>query len=140
LDIGQIAEAVAATLAPVLPYLVKAGGKAAEAAAGELGKAAGGGVSQKLKDLWERMRPQVEAKSAAAEAASDVAGAPDVEGARAAWRWQVRKILEADPSLAREMVALLEGAGVRDHRREPPGLRSGGAKCVSRGTGSAGIR
>jgi len=76
LDIGQIAEAVAATLAPVLPYLVKAGGKAGEAAAGELGKAAGGGVSEKLKQLWDRMRPQVEARPAAAETAADLAGAP----------------------------------------------------------------
>jgi formylglycine-generating enzyme required for sulfatase activity len=113
LGIVPLAEAVAATLAPVLPYLVKAGGKAAEAAAGEVGKAAGGGVSAKLKELWERLRPEVEARPAADEAATDVAGAPEDEGGRVAWGRQVRKILEANPALAQELVPLLENAGVR---------------------------
>jgi hypothetical protein len=46
------------------------------------------------------MRPQVEARPAAAETAADLAGAPDDEEGRVAWRRQVRKILDADPGLA----------------------------------------
>jgi hypothetical protein len=69
---------------------------------------------QKLKDLWERMRPQVEAKFAAAEAASDVArsagrrrGRGPLGGGKCARFWR------PTPSLAQDLVRLLEGAGVR---------------------------
>lgn len=94
---------MAATLAPVLPYLLPTGGNAGEAATGELSKAAADAVSEKAKALWARVRPEVEARPAAAEAAADVAAALEDEDGRIAWRRQLRNILDAKPDLAREM-------------------------------------
>lgn len=64
-----------------------------------------------LKQLWSRLRPKVEARPAAAEAVQDAARAPEDADAQAALRLQLRKILEADSSLAAEVAKLLEAAG-----------------------------
>jgi len=112
-DIGPIAEALAATLAPALPYLAKAGSKAVEAAAGEVGKAAVGSVSGKVKEIWGKIGPRIGARPAAAEAVEDLAKRPDDARARGAVELQLEKILEADPSLLAEVASLLEAAGAR---------------------------
>jgi hypothetical protein len=128
LDITLIAEALAATLAPALPYLVKAGGKAVETAATEVGKAAAGGVSGKVKELWGKIGPKVEARPAGAEAVADVAEAPDDAGGQVALRRQIEKVLKADLSLAEELATLLESAGVR------VGVQGSGAAAVGNGS------
>jgi hypothetical protein len=43
-------------------------------------------------------------------AAADVAQAPDDKQAQIALAWQLKKILEADPALARELTAWVKGA------------------------------
>lgn len=53
----------------------------------------------------------MEEKPAAAEAAQDVAKAPEDADAQAVLRVQLRKILEADSSLAAEIAQMLEAAG-----------------------------
>lgn len=94
--------ALTAFLAPFLPTLVKAGekvvAKAADAASDEAFKYA--------KALWERLKPGVEAKPAAQEAADEVAARPDDEDALAALRLQLRKLLEADAQLEGDVAAI----------------------------------
>jgi hypothetical protein len=123
LDIARIAEALAAALAPVLPSLLKADGHGA-----------GGGVSAELQTLWEGARQAIEARSAALEAAVDLAQAPGEEDCRGAWRRQPRKILEADPELAREMARLLDRAGVRIEVK----VQGEGAAAVGDGAAAVG--
>jgi hypothetical protein len=100
-----------AYLAPFLPYLLKAG----ESAAGEAGKKFTAAAWEKAHTLWGRLKPKVEAKPAAHEAAQDVAQNPADADALAALRLQMKKLLEADENLKKEIAALwqeAEAAGV----------------------------
>ncbi len=104
MDIGALANSVTTALVPLLPYLVKAGEKAAE----ETGKAVAGQSWEWTKSLWTKLKPKVEAKEAALEAAHDVARAPEDEDAQAAFRQQLKKLLTEDQSLAEEVSRWLE--------------------------------
>ena len=86
-------------LKPFLPYLLKAGEKAAEEAAKKLGADAWVWA----KTLWEKLRPKVEAKPSIREAVEDVAAAPDDADAQAVLRRQLRKLLGDDEALAGEI-------------------------------------
>ena len=78
------------SIVPLLPYLLKAGEKAAE----ETGKAVAGQGWEWTRSLWTKLKPEVEAKPATLEAAQDVAHAREDEDAAkvreqlAAWREQ----------------------------------------------------
>lgn len=93
-------------LAPFLPYLLKQGEQAADAAIDKLGAKAW----ERARALWGRLRPKVDEKEAAREAAEDVAAAPDDELARGALQLQLRKLLAADPELAAALGELLDDA------------------------------
>ena len=104
MDIGTMASSVTTALVPLLPYLLKAGEKAAE----ETGKKA---VDQSLewaKSIWTKLKPGVEAKPEALEAAQDIAQSPDDQDAQAAFRRQLKKLLTDDESLAEEVSRWLE--------------------------------
>jgi len=90
-------------LSPFLPYLLKLGDKAAEEAAKKLG----GDAWEKVKAIWAKLHPKVEAKPSAQEALIDVAAAPDDEDALAALRQQLKKLLKEDPALSSEIGRLL---------------------------------
>ena len=98
--------AVAALLAPFLPYLLKAADRAAEEAAQKLGSQAGRYASA----LWQKLWPKVEKRESAKEAAEDVAARPDDEDAQAALRLQLRKLFAEDEELAREVAIIWEEA------------------------------
>ncbi len=102
MDIAMLAKDVAALLTPFLPYLLKAGERAAE----ETGKKLGGDAWEKAKALWGKLRAKVETRPAAQEAVQDVADHPDDEDAQAALRLQLRKILAEDEALAAEVARL----------------------------------
>lgn len=95
-----------AFLAPFLPYLLKAGEKAAEEAGKKLGEAAWG----RAKALWGKLRPKVESRPAAREAVQDLAAAPEDADAQAALRLQLKKLLTEDPALAAEITRLWQEA------------------------------
>ena len=107
MDIPTLATTVTTCLAPALPYLVEAGEKGADA----LGEKLGAGVWETAKAIWQRLgsSPSVEA------AAQEVAKMPDDEDARVALRYQIKKLLAADESLAAALAQLLE-AGARPTR------------------------
>jgi len=104
MDIGALASSLTTALVPLLPYLLKAGEKAAE----ETGKAVAGQGWEWAKSLWTKLKPEVEAKPAALEAAQDVAHAPEDEDLQAALRVQLKKLLTEDQSLAEEVSRWLE--------------------------------
>ena len=104
MDIGALASSLTTALVPLLPYLLKAGEKAAE----ETGKAVAGQSWEWAKSLWTRLKPTVEAKPAALEAAHDVAESPEDEDAQAALRNQLKKLLTEDQSLAEEVSRWLD--------------------------------
>ncbi len=111
MDIATLAKEVALFLTPFLPYLLKAGEKAAE----EAGKELGGDAWERAKGLWSRLRPQLEAKPTAQEAVTDAAAAPHDEDAQAALRLQLKKLLTENEELAHEIerqLAAAQAAGV----------------------------
>ncbi len=105
MDISTLAQSLTTYLIPVLPYLLKAGEKAAE----EAGKKLAGDAWDGAKALWAKLWPRVEAKPAALEAVRDAAQAPDNTDFQAALRLQLSKLLE-DQTLAAEIEQLLAQA------------------------------
>lgn len=99
MDIGELANSVTTALVPVLPYLLKAGEKASE----ETGKTVAGQSLEWAKSLWTKLKPKVEAKPAALEAAQYAAQTPDDEDGKAALRLQLKLLLVEDQSLAQEV-------------------------------------
>lgn len=104
MDINALASSLTTALVPLLPYLFKAGEKAAE----ETGKAVAGQSWEWGRSLWSKLKPKVEAKPAALEAAQDVAQTPEDEDLQVALRVQLRKLLTEDQSLAEEVSSWLE--------------------------------
>jgi hypothetical protein len=104
MDIGILASALTTALVPLLPYLLKAGEKAAE----ETGKAVGSKTLEWAQSIWSKLQPKVEAKSSALEAAQDAAQMPDNADAQGALRLQLFKLLTEDKSLAEEVSRWLD--------------------------------
>jgi hypothetical protein len=95
--------ALVALLGPALPFLRSAG----EHVAAEAGEALGRRAWEHARRLWDRLADAVAARPAAQEAADDVSADTQDEEARIALVRQLRKILESDPALAREVEQLL---------------------------------
>jgi len=123
MDIVALTHAVTTALIPVLPYLLKAGEKAAE----ETGKKVAGETWDKARELWSKLRPKVEARPAALEAAQDVAEAPDDADAQAALRLQLKKLLAHDETLAQEIARVLQ------ERRTDLSVSASGERSVAIG-------
>lgn len=104
MDISILAQSVVDSLAPFLPYLLKASEKAAE----EAGKKLGGESWNKAKALWGKLRKQVESKPAMLDAAQDVANSPLDEDALTVLRYQIKKLIGTDSSLASELLRIIE--------------------------------
>ena len=80
-QLGQLAAAVAMTLAPFTPYLVKAGEKAVE----EVGKKVGGAAWEKAQAVWAKLRARFGDDKEIDNAAGLVATDPDDEDYRGFW-------------------------------------------------------
>jgi hypothetical protein len=128
-------EAILTTfLAPFLPYLLRQGEHAADAAIDHLGAAAW----RQAQALWRRLRPKVEDKEAAQEAAADVAAAPDDELARGALQLQLRKLLADDPELAKALAELLDEGRRAGVMADNGAVVIGGSVIADRGGVAAG--
>lgn len=103
MDVGQLIAFLAPFFTPLLTRTEEAVGNAVAG----FGEAAW----QQAVKLWDRLADRVEERPAAQEAVQDVAAEPGDEGARAALRWQLEKLLTADPALGEELAGLWrEGA------------------------------
>jgi len=120
MDLGALASSLTTSLVPLLPYLLKAGEKAAE----ETGKTVAGESWEWAKSLWSKLKPKVEAKEAALEAVQNVAESPDDEDARAALRRQLKKVFTEDQSLAQEVSRWLDQGKVAGINVSAAGERS----------------
>ena len=117
-------EAILTTfLAPFLPYLLKQGERAGEAAVDHLGAAAW----RQAQALWKRLRPTVEDKEAAKEAAEDVA-----------LQLQLRKLLADDPDLAAALQELLDDGRRTGVMADNGAVVIGGSVVADRGGVAAG--
>jgi hypothetical protein len=106
MDVTMLANNLAVLPAPLLPYLLKAGEKAAE----EAGKKLGGDAWDRAKGLWAKLRPKVKAKLPVQKAVQDAAATPNDEDIQAALRVQLKKLLAEDEGLAAEIGRLWQEA------------------------------
>jgi hypothetical protein len=125
MDIGGLANSLTTALVPLLPYLLKAGEKAAE----ESGKTVADQSLEWAKSLWSKLKLKIEAKPAALEAAQDVAQVPEDKDVQAVLRVQLKKLLAEDQSLAEEVSRWLEegkAAGINVTASGERGVAIGG--------------
>ena len=90
-------------LSPILPFLIKGG----EEAAKEAGKQFGVDAWEKAKAVWGKLNPKIEAKEAAKEAVEDLARTPEDQDLQTALRVQLKKLLEKDELLAKEILQII---------------------------------
>ena len=97
-----------AFITPFLPFLLKLGGTATEAATESAASKFGEAAWQKAQTVWKELRPKVQAKESAKEAVTDVANDPEDEDSQAALRVQLKKLLTADEALADTIAQILQ--------------------------------
>ena len=102
-DPNEIARQIVQFLAPFLPYLLRAGEKAAE----EVGRQLGAAAWEQAQALWARLRR----KKNVEQVAQTVAALPDNQALREALREEIARALAEDDSLAQELARLLPQSG-----------------------------
>jgi hypothetical protein len=112
-ELSDLSLLVTQVLSPAMPYLLGV----AKEAGDEIGRQAGGAMLARAEALWAKLRGPVEAKEAAREAALDLAADPDRSDARQVLKWQLEKLLRADPALVDELRSLLAELGVGERTR-----------------------
>lgn len=110
MDLGILAHSVITIIAPCLPYLLTAGGKAAEGALKKVGEDAW----NKAKTLWGKLSPSVENDSAAMSIAQKVAASPDDQRAQSALELYIEDILRNNSALADEVDQLISIGGTHN--------------------------
>jgi hypothetical protein len=98
--------AIVQLLTPFLPTLL---GKAHEIGQ-EIADRTADAAWDYAKRIWERLRPRLEERPGASEAAQDVADAPQDADAGIVLQIHVKKILAEDPGLATELRSLVDQA------------------------------
>ena len=96
---AQLMSTIANYLIPFVPYLVKAG----EALSEEAGKKIAGDAWNGIKAIWENLTPGVDSKTAMKEAVNDLAGNPNDDDLKGAFRVQLKKLLVEDPTITQEI-------------------------------------
>jgi len=104
MDPAVVSGLVVTLLRPFLKGLVERASEIGEQAGKEAGKTA----LDLAKAVWTRLSPKLESRPAAKEAAEDVAKAPDDEDAAAFLRVQIRKLLEEDEDLGRDLDRMIK--------------------------------
>lgn len=91
-------------IAPFIPFLVKGG----EEAAKEAGKKFGISAWEKAIAIWSILFPKIEQKTSTNEIVNDIVKAPDDDDLQAAFRYQLKKLLEDDNALAKKLEQLMQ--------------------------------
>ena len=103
MDPSTVAAALTATLAPAMPFLMSQG----ERIAGEATKALGEAAWKEAQELWARLSADIAKRPGAQEAATELARNANDADAQSALRFQLRKVLEADPQLLAAVQAVI---------------------------------
>jgi hypothetical protein len=122
LDLALLTTATWTALQPLLPIIAAKGAE-------ELGKQAGG-------VLWETIKKKFDTKAAAKEALGDLLKSPNDSDLQAAFRVQLKKLLEEDPAFASNVDQLLKATGTTytAHLEGDGAIAQGkGAKAVGAG-------
>jgi len=104
-DPNEIARQIVQFLAPFLPYLLRAGEKAAE----EVGRKLGAAAWEKAQALWARLRR----KKNVEQVAQTAAALPDNPALRDALRVEIARALAEDPALQEEVRRLMQSEVVQ---------------------------
>lgn len=99
MDPQTLAQQIVPSLAPFLPYLVKAGEKVAE----EIGEKFSEAAWEKAQALWAKLR----GKKEVVQVAQTAADLPENKGMQAALQEEIAKVLQSDPALAEEIAQLM---------------------------------
>jgi hypothetical protein len=108
-DIGQIAAATVAALAPFLPYLIDAGRFSGEALAEMIVQKGGEAAWKKAQVLWGRVTARFGDDPEVQSAATMVAAKPEDETRQTLLAKVLSARLAGNPELAQEILALLGG-------------------------------
>lgn len=133
MDNRLLADALTRILAPVLPGLAEGG------TGDRLGGAMPSGAEELVRALWLRLRQRVEERPQAAEAVEDVTRTPEDPDAQASLRHQLRKLLEADPTLAAELASLIQSGDLSVAKLHGSGAIAQGAGVVAVGAGGIAV-
>jgi len=106
MDWGQVAATATALLTPLLPYLVKAGEKAAE----EAGKKFGAAAWEKAEALYKAIREKFAGDAYAEETLKRAAEKPDSEGRRAALAEVLTEKAKSDSRFGQQLARLTQVA------------------------------
>jgi hypothetical protein len=134
MDIGILAQNVTALVVPLMPYLTKAGEKAAEAVVQELGRDGW----EKAKTVWESLWQRAEGKEAARKAVQGVLADPSDKDAVVVLRRQIRNLLAEDVFFAAEIAILVQEFRVVNPQHFQTQLKGPGAIAQGRGAVAAG--
>ncbi len=104
-DTVTIAQQLASTLAPFLPYLTGADEEAWQ----EISDKLGADAWNRARAIWERLYPGIEVRESVMEALRDVSQSPEDADTLAAFRLQLKKLLAEDDALADDLTELLQG-------------------------------
>jgi hypothetical protein len=118
MDIQLIASQTVQWISPFLPYLVKGGIEAAKAAAKKLGEKFTEKTWENAETIWGKLKPGLEAKSAAKEAIQDAGKNPQDGDTLAALRVQIKKLIEEDAELAEALKSFIENEPIPTQRIE----------------------
>lgn len=94
-------------LSPLLPFLLNLGQQSAEKTADEASTKFSAAAWQKAQSIWNKLRPKIVSKAAAAEAIEDVVRNPDDKDMQASLRVQLKKLLEQDEALTRAIAEIM---------------------------------
>ena len=95
---------IVSSLVPALPYLAIAGKKMSE----EVGQTIGKVAIEKAKKLWEILHYRIELNPPAVQAAKKLAETPDDQNAQKNLSVELKKILEKDGDLTKQLSSLLQ--------------------------------
>ncbi|GAB4541231.1 MAG: hypothetical protein Fur002_09250 [Anaerolineales bacterium] len=108
-------------LTPFLPYLMESG----KAAAQEVGRLFGDAAWKQASEVWGWLKDKLQISSAAQESIQDVINNPEDELPQKALQYQIRKVLEADESLALKVTATMSAYYVDNHQEDNSSQRAG---------------
>ena len=126
METATISATVAAAWIALQPYLPVIATKAAE----KIGSA----LPEAVDRLWSALKAKFETKPAAKEALTDVVRNPEDADLQAAFRVQLKKMLEEDPAFAEQIKGLVEETGAQVDVRVRDGAAAIGdhAKAVGK--------